>query len=100
MVKMRYGPVFTLCGKELKSAAETYAGELSRQCEAYFFRKAREQRPYWEPTRQLVERLWRCLELDEAEMKKLYRRIRLLQAVAAMQGMAILFLAFTILLLR
>ena len=43
----------------------------------------------------IVEDLSRRVEFGELELRRQSRQIRLLQAVMAMQGLAILFLSFT-----
>lgn len=43
----------------------------------------------------IVEDLSRRVDFGELELRRQNRQIRLLQAVMAMQGLAILFLAFT-----
>lgn len=43
----------------------------------------------------IVEDLSRRVEFGELELRRQNRQIRLLQAVMAMQGLAILFLSFT-----
>ena len=91
---------FSLSMDELWEANENDGAKLSEQCERYFFRKAKEQSVYWEPTRQIVENLSRRAEAGERESKKQSRRIRLLQTVTMLQSLSLVFLALLILALR
>lgn len=91
---------FTLSMDALRAADESDGAKLSEQCERYFFRKAQDQRVYWEPTRQIVENLSRRAEAGERESKKQSRRIRLLQTVTMLQSLSLVFLALLILALR
>ena len=86
---------FSLSMDELWAADESDGAKLSEQCERYFFRKAQDQRVYWEPTRQIVEALSRRVRFAELALLRQSQQLRLLQAVMIMQGLAILFLAFS-----
>lgn len=91
---------YSLGFKDLKNATFEDAEKRARECERFWFYKAQGEGYLWQPTRHKVEEFRFAVSDINVRCKKLEKRFRLLQAVAAMQGMAILFLAFTILLLR
>lgn len=91
---------YSLGLKDLEKATFEDAEKRARECERFWFYKEQGKGYLWQPTRHKVEEFRFAISDINVRCKKLEKRFRLLQAVAAMQGMAILFLAFTILLLR